>query len=271
MILGSKKTTEKDIITICPSCNNVCKGKFIREDNKFFLETQCNEHGSSKSLYFKDADFYNKLPVCRGIYKIAPKSYLIQKNLTEQTISIHINLTFDCNLNCPTCFAKETESRPELSVMSLEEMEKQLKPYLHLKKKPMIVLVGGEPTLRKDLFEIIRSFKSLGFNVRLSTNGIKLVDINFVKKLKDAGLDWVLVQFDSLIPENFKILRGEELLPIKLKVIENLKEVNIKTHIITMLISGINDDESYDLIDYCFSGKNIYCHRFPNICYLCLS
>lgn len=73
-----------------------------------------------------------------------------------------------CNLNCSWC---DTDTQKRFSA-SLEEILKELKHY----KAKSIVLTGGEPTLVKEMPELIAAFKKAGYWIAIETNGTKGLD-----------------------------------------------------------------------------------------------
>lgn len=114
-----------------------------------------------------------------------------------------------------------------------------------------IQLSGGEPTMREDLPEIIRLGHEIGFRfIQLNTNGLKLADLDYVMKLKEAGLNSVFLQFDGLNDHVYLNLRGKKLLDIKLKAIENLKRAEIGTILVCTIVPGVNESYLYDIIDF---------------------
>ena len=262
MAIKKTQTLRKNIISRCPECGVLVRGEIFEKNGEIYLKYDCRKHGTITNLYFKDSKFYKKNLKKSDKNKVKTNKNYVVKNPNEVTTSLHINLTYDCNLNCPTCFASVTKNKKDISILSIEELEEQIKPFLNSKNKPMIILFGGEPTLSSDLFEYIKKLKSWGFVVRLSTNGLRLADEKFVRELKEAGLDWVLLQFDGFDPSIYKKLRGRDLLPIKKQIIKNLEKYQIKTHLLAMICSGINDQEISKLINYSLAEKNVYALNF---------
>jgi len=66
---------------------------------------------------------------------------------------------------------------------------------------PHVVFTGGEPTLRRDLPELIAYAEAKGQITGLNTNARRLADETFVKELLDAGLDHVQITLESCAPE----------------------------------------------------------------------
>jgi len=98
-----------------------------------------------------------------------------------------------------------------------------------------VFLFGGEPTLRRDLFRIIKEIKNLGLRVTLFTNGIKLNDIEYVRMLKKLHLDHVTLSFDSFSDNVYKKIRSRPLLKTKLKTLKNLSRTKIPVSIFSVI------------------------------------
>jgi hypothetical protein len=123
---------------------------------------------------------------------------------------------------------------------------------------PGLQLSGGEPTLRDDLPDIIRAAKEAGFpHIEVNSNGLRLAqDFDFVKKLVDAGVSTIYLQFDGVTPEPYKITRGQDVLKYKLKAIENCRKAGLKSVVLVVtLVKGVNDHQLGDIIK--FAIKNI--------------
>lgn len=107
-----------------------------------------------------------------------------------------------------------------------------------------IQISGGEPTVRDDLPEIIKMGKQMGIPyIQLNTNGLRLAeDITYVKRLKDAGLSVVFLQFDGTTEPIYQKIRGKDLLGKKMKAIENCAKHQLGTVLVPTLVSGVNTD-----------------------------
>ena len=119
-----------------------------------------------------------------------------------------------------------------------------------------IRLTGGEPTVRKDFFEIIRVIKeNSGIKKTvITTNGYRLDKIS--NDIKNSGLDGINISIDSLNPETFKKITGHDRLEEILRGIKNLQELNFKNiKINAVLLKGINDSEK-DFNDWAEFLKN---------------
>jgi len=105
-----------------------------------------------------------------------------------------------------------------------------------------IRLTGGEPTVRKDFFDILKDMKKNSNipKVTITTNGYQLNKI--AEKLYEAGLDGINISIDSLNRETFKKLTGHDRLPEILEGIKILQKLNFKNiKVNAVLLKGIND------------------------------
>jgi len=107
-----------------------------------------------------------------------------------------------------------------------------------------IRLTGGEPTVRKDFFDILKNMKQNSNipKVTMTTNGYQLNKI--AKQLHDVGLDGINISIDSLNRETFKNLTGHDRLPEILEGIQTLQKLDFKNiKVNAVLLKGINDSE----------------------------
>ncbi len=105
-------------------------------------------------------------------------------------------LTYRCNNDCPHCYNARPRNYKELDTQSWRDILDQLWDY----GIPHIVFTGGEPTIRSDLCELIAHAEKNGQITGINTNGRRLKDREFVKRLVDAGLDHVQITIESHNP-----------------------------------------------------------------------
>ena len=105
------------------------------------------------------------------------------------------NLIRRCNLNCRHCYATsaDTDFKGELGTAEALRVLQQL----HDARVPALILSGGEPLLRPDLYDIAAHARALGFHLSLSSNGT-LLDAGHAARLAAAGFDYVGVSLDGL-------------------------------------------------------------------------
>ena len=105
----------------------------------------------------------------------------------------HLWLTRKCNLTCQYCYVYNNNF-PELDTEGMKRAIDHIKNVLECN---LVALMGGEPTIRRDLPEIIQYMTDLNMSSYMTTNGFLLTD----KKIYDiceAGLDVLELSFDGM-------------------------------------------------------------------------
>jgi len=158
---------------------------------------------------------------------------------------IRLSITDVCNFKCGYCLPNgyqpdKSDNRKFLHLNEIKRLAKGLSDLGVCK----IRLTGGEPTVRKDFFEIVKVLKNESGirKVVITTNGYHLDQK--AKALVDSGLNGINISIDSLNRETFKNVTGHDRLPEILKGINNLQDLgfeNIKVN--AVLLNGINSSE----------------------------
>ena len=126
--------------------------------------------------------------------------------LPEVPRIISWNLTARCMLKCPHCYISAGDpQRGELSTEQAREVIRRIVSF----SRPVVILSGGEPTLREDIFEIIRFGTGNGLRMVMGSCGF-LVDEATAGDLLRAGLKKIAISLDSCRPEVHDRFRGVE-------------------------------------------------------------
>ena len=170
---------------------------------------------------------------------------------------IRLSISDVCNFKCGYCLPNgyKIDKSDNRTFINIEEIGRLAKALSELGVSK-IRLTGGEPTVRKDFFEIIRVIKeNSGIKKTvITTNGYRLDKIS--NDIKNSGLDGINISIDSLNPETFKKITGHDRLEEILRGIKNLQELNFKNiKINAVLLKGINDSEK-DFNDWAEFLKN---------------
>ncbi len=117
------------------------------------------------------------------------------------------NLIRRCNLTCKHCYSisADTDFPGELSTTEVYKVMDDFEGF-HV---PVLILSGGEPLMRPDIFDISCRAKQMGFYVGLSTNGT-LIDESNIDRIADIGYDYVGISIDGLreTHDRFRRLEG---------------------------------------------------------------
>ncbi len=170
---------------------------------------------------------------------------------------VFIETTNRCNMNCPICITNVPSMKFQFEP-SMEYFDKIFRHYASFPRRPHIQLFGGEPTMREDLLEIIELAKSYGFKIRLVTNGLRLADEAYAKKIIDSNIV-VQIAFDGLKREMYTKLRNQPgSLDLKLKALENLsRQRKRKVILMTVLDKQFNGDDMPEFLKYCLKRPQI--------------
>jgi Fe-coproporphyrin III synthase len=105
------------------------------------------------------------------------------------------NLVRRCNLRCRHCYAvsADVDFPGELSTDEVFRVMDDVKAA----RSPVLILSGGEPLMRPDIFDISRRAKQLGFYTSLSSNGT-LIDEEMADRIAEIGYDYVGVSLDGV-------------------------------------------------------------------------
>lgn len=117
------------------------------------------------------------------------------------------NLIRRCNLNCKHCYSLSTDVDfpGELSTEEVFTVMDDLKAF----GVPVLILSGGEPLLRPDIFQISKRAKDMGFYVGLSTNGT-LIDEPTSEMIAEVGYNYVGISLDGIgeVHDEFRRQKG---------------------------------------------------------------
>lgn len=114
-------------------------------------------------------------------------------------------LTRNCNLNCIHCRAKATLG-PHQGELTTEECKKIIDDISSF-ASPIVILTGGEPLMREDLFEIIRYGNEKGLRLVIAVNGT-LLDRDKATRLKELGIQRVSMSIDGKDARSHDAFRG---------------------------------------------------------------
>ncbi len=153
-----------------------------------------------------------------------------------------IAVTYRCQNRCDFCYASSPYRGREGDEMTLDQVRTVIGKIWREAMVPTISFTGGEPTLRKDLPEMVRCAAEMGMRVNLITNGIRCADRGFVRALGDAGLKSAQVSLESHRADIHDGITGNPGSHGKtLRGIEHLRDQGIYTHTNTTICAKNRD------------------------------
>ncbi|UWG98521.1 DUF5714 domain-containing protein [Dehalobacter sp. DCM] len=246
--------------SICPVCLNKIPAKHVSSNRDIYMHKTCPQHGDFSTIIWRGCEKLNfqswkkeKLHSNPQVCMTEAKDGcpfdcgLCAKHL-QQTCCVVLEVTERCNLNCTYCYAESNKASADPSWEKIKEWLE----FLANRGKPFIHISGGEPTVRSDLPEIIRLANHLGFPyIQLNTNGLRLAqEPQYARKLKEAGLSSVFMQFDGTRDEIYQQLRGRSLLAEKEKAIQVCDENQLGVVLVPTVVPGVNADNIGEIVHY---------------------
>jgi radical SAM protein with 4Fe4S-binding SPASM domain len=163
-----------------------------------------------------------------------------------------IALTYRCTHRCSFCYASAGPRGARADEMTTEQVKRVIDRIVDEAHVPTISFTGGEPTLRKDLPELIRHAKQKGMRVNLITNGMRCAKPAYAAELKQAGLDSAQVSLEAADAETHDaITKVTGSFDKSVRGVGNLRAVDVHTHTNTTICPE-NRDRVIDLVDFAY-------------------
>lgn len=240
--------------SLCPDCLEVVPAKIVARNRRVYFRKTCAVHGPREDFVCSDASWFDrtdyslpgKVPVSFGIEprRGCPYDCGLCTEHEQHTCIGLLEITSNCNLECPMCFAV---SGPGGQHLTFEECCAAIDRLVEVEGQPEILqLSGGEPTVHPRFHDIHRYACDQPIDiVMINTNGIRLArDQTFLDRVSELRhRTEIYLQFDGFSDHGYELLRGESLLDTKLRAIERLGEAGLNTILVCTVQPGINDDE----------------------------
>jgi uncharacterized radical SAM superfamily Fe-S cluster-containing enzyme len=243
---------------------DVLQGVLVEQDGAIWLRRRCRRgHREVVSLYEEDAATWRELQSWR-----APTRWLVPDAdegppiplgytsglgpLQEQhTCILVVDLTRDCNLACPPCFAGSRPGRdayapPAAVLASVDAALAREGGRLDL-----VMLSGGEPTLHPRLDEILDGL--LAREVRrivVNTNGIRLARHDGLLARLAAARPRIelYLQWDGPSAVASRTLRGADLVEVRRRALERATGARVFVTLACSVAAGVNEDDLGDVL-----------------------
>ena len=246
--------------SICPICGRRLRAEIAVRNGATYLDKSCPEHGDFSVLIWKNKksilSWYGDTAPMEGGGSFDCPAVCAESGLCSEhkngTCCVVLEVTERCTLHCRYCFADKKGGPDTL----FEELRREMAGFV-VPGRTLVQLSGGEPTLRDDLPELVASAKGLGCKyVQLNSNGLRLAeDEAYVKKLAEAGLSFVFMQFDGTDDRIYKKLRGMPLFAVKERALANCAKYNLGVTLVPTVVPGVNDSAVGDILRYA-AGKS---------------
>jgi heme b synthase len=168
-------------------------------------------------------------------------------------------VTRSCNLNCVHCraaaergpYSGELDPRKSLDVLE----------QIAATAQPIVILTGGEPLLREDIFDLAEHGTQLGLRMVMATNGT-LVTPKIAQRMKSSGIKRVSISLDGAsAPKHDRFRQVPGAFDASLRGIENLKGAGVEFQINTT-VTRQNRDQIQDILDLALEIGAVAHHLF---------
>ena len=253
---------------LCPTCLKELPAQvFADEDGLVWMERTCPEHGKLITRMWPDKDHYMWLrseafPKTKPqntcpITKPCPFGCGTCGRHQRRGTLLEIEVTRNCNLRCPVCFASAVGGEDDPSMEEIGAMYDTIANAVGI--DGAVQLTGGEPTTRKDLPEIIAMGRAKGFwGIEVNTNGLVIANKQgYLEDLVAAGLTGVYLSFDGVTGNVYEVTCGRDILATKLKAIERCREVGIQVVLSVAVVAGLNDTQLGDILRFALENSDV--------------
>ena len=149
---------------------------------------------------------------------------------------VMVDVTHKCNMTCKNCYIPNRDI-PDLDI------DKLIETIIKFPKRTMIRIVGAEPTVRKDLNDIIKRVRETGHRATLLTNGLRLASNEYVRGLKDSRLNHVYLSLNGVDNDDwYEAIDEMRCATKKIQALENLVTNKFVIDTGTIIIKGVNDE-----------------------------
>ena len=157
------------------------------------------------------------------------------------------DITYACNLKCKHCYSNS--GKPLEDELSTDQVIKII-DVLDKQSIPAIAFSGGEPLIRKDIFQITKYANDKGIYVGIATNGT-MINKDKAKEMKKSGIEFVQISLDGATPETHDSFRGIDGIYNKtINGIKNCVEEEFFVNIAST-VTKYNYKEIPNIIDLC--------------------
>jgi uncharacterized radical SAM superfamily Fe-S cluster-containing enzyme len=247
-------------VGLCNKCRARVPSEFQIRGAQVWIRKQCPSCGLTESLVSSDAAVWQAKRDLRHYVPADPVACTLNCDrckVDHDPNMAFLDVTNRCNMNCPICIATIRGMGFEFNP-PMEYFEKIFAELGRMKRPPVLQLFGGEPTMREDLLEIVELARRHGLMPHVVTNGIRLADEEYCKKLCDAQVPFRFA-FDGRNADIYERMRNNRgAYDKKMKALENLSKHSRRKHaMVSCAAWGINDQYIADLFQYVHDHRDL--------------
>ena len=265
------------VTAFCPACHAAepdrpltavqrLSGYLAEADGRVWLVRGCPVHGKITTLYDESPEILRYLEEWTAPTKVhtpdtpnnwapVPRVYLhgLGEMQTQHTCILLEDITEQCNLCCPNCFASSSARLD--GIVPVERVLANIDQRLLRENGQIDVLMisGGEPTIHPRLQALLTAVMQRNIvRILINSNGIEIarddVLLRFLAQHRERIE--VYLQFDGFRRETHRYHRNVDLRRTKERAIQRLTENGIFTTLTMTATLGVNDDEIGDVLRF---------------------
>ncbi len=158
--------------------------------------------------------------------------------------TVLVDVTHRCNMTCANCYLPNRDI-PDMDIVKLKDCLAQFP------KRTNVRIAGAEPTMRRDLPEIIDMVCRTGHRAVLLTNGLRLARESYVNELKDAGLRHVYISLNGADNDDwYEAIDNLRCAEKKLAAVSHVVSSGMILNTGTILLRGLNESAVQRVLDF---------------------
>ncbi|MCA9169556.1 MAG: radical SAM protein [Planctomycetales bacterium] len=248
--------------SVCPDCLQVVPAKIIERRGRVYLRKRCGVHGTRDDFLCSDVRRFDLMQY--SLPGKIPPGLAIEPRLGcpfdcglctehEQHTCIGVlEITENCNLECPLCYAASGPGGKHLSVNDcLRAMDSLIAS--EGGRAEVLQLSGGEPTVHPEFLQIFAAACERPIDiVMINTNGVRFAkdDQLLAAVAEQRQRTEVYLQFDGFDDQVHGTLRGEPLLDVKLRALERLGQAGLRVVLVCTVEADVNLNQLGRLVDF---------------------
>ena len=150
-------------------------------------------------------------------------------------LMFYYEVTLACDLVCKHCRASAQEN-PAPDELTTEQSKSLIEQIATFPRTPMLVMTGGDPLKRRDLFDLIRHAVGIGLNVALTPSATPLATLEAFEAARDAGVRALGISLDGADAQTHDAFRGwEGSFDRTLEMLQNARDVRLPVQVNTTI------------------------------------
>jgi len=163
--------------------------------------------------------------------------------------TVVIDITHRCNMACRNCYIPN-RTIPDLDTEWVISMMRRLP------ERTFVRFIGAEPTLHRDLPRMIAESRRLRLHPVLVTNGLRLADRDYLRELKSAGVQIVVLSFNGGFNDDlYERIDEMRCADKKIAALDNLRAEHLYTSLGMIIVRGVNEQEPAEVLRYSMKNR----------------